>query len=219
VVSKRFLNLPDTRRGEILSVAADVFAEHGYDGTSYNLLLSRLGLGKSQAYYYFTDKADLFLTACSTVYDAYYSEVAQLPLPTSAVAYWRYVEQLHLIGFRYQQAHPLAARLTLALANSSARAELTRAAMDGGTSHSQTAAWIALGQGLGAVRSDLPADLLLTLCVQTSSLLDAWFAGRALTATQAEQTRWAAQFTDLSRRMLAPRPTRNSSAQPRKKGS
>jgi AcrR family transcriptional regulator len=201
----RFYRLPEKRRQEILRVAAQVFAEGGYEGTSYNALLERLKMGKSQAYYYFADKADLFVTASTASYEEYYAHVATLPSPGTAAAYWEYVRQLHLIGFEFQKTHPLAAQLTLAAAESPARLSLAQASIVGAAStRARYAEWIALGQGLGAVRKDMPLDLLIHLCVQNAAMVDAWFAERARAATQSEMEEWAVLFSDLLRRMLEP---------------
>jgi len=209
------------RQRNILRVAAETFAKHGSEGTSYNDLLRRLGMGKSQAYYYFADKADLFVTACAACYEQYYAEVAHLPQPTSRDEDWEHVRKLHYLGFRFQKAHPVAARLTLAVSKSPARFELSRAVIEGpGSSKEQYRQWLELGRSLEAVRSDLPDDFLVHQCMQTSALIDAWFAERASTATEPQMREWAAQFADLSRRMLEP-PASSAAApttqRPRKK--
>lgn len=214
----RFQNLPLDRQRDILRVAAKAFAEHGYEGTSYNDLLRQLGMGKSQAYYYFADKADLFVTACATCYEEYYDEVARLPQPASKSEVWEYVRKLHYVGFRYQKAHPVAAQLTLAVARSPSRFQLSRAVLEGpGSSTEQYRQWLELGRKLGAVRTDLPEDFLVHQCMQTSALVDAWFAERAATATPAQMRKWAAQFADLSRRMLEPGSPRSSNTKARRR--
>jgi len=202
----RFYRLPPERRATILETAAEVFAENGYEGTSYNALLDRLKMGKSQAYYYFSDKADLFVTACAASYEDYYARVAQLPLPKSVTQFWAYVERLHLVGFEYQQSHPLAARLTLAAAQSPARLSLAQASIEGASSTVERyQEWLRLGQGLGAIRTDLPEEILVPLCIQNAATVDAWFAERAPYATQQQMEESATTFTDLLRRMLEPK--------------
>src|SRR6187200_725830 len=114
----RFQNLPPEQQADILSKAAAHFAEHGYADSSYNDLLRQLGMGKSQAYYYFADKADLFITAVAASYERYYEEAALLPLPTSQGEFWDYVRELTLLGFRYQSKDPIASRLTRAASTS-----------------------------------------------------------------------------------------------------
>ena len=46
----------------LLDVAAQEFAASGFADTSINRILERAGMSKGAAYYYFEDKADLFIT-------------------------------------------------------------------------------------------------------------------------------------------------------------
>jgi TetR/AcrR family transcriptional regulator, transcriptional repressor for nem operon len=48
---------------DVIETAADVFAEHGYGGTSMSMLLDATGLGKQSLYNAFGDKAGLYLKA------------------------------------------------------------------------------------------------------------------------------------------------------------
>src|SRR5688572_19241446 len=121
-----------------------MFAEHGYADCSYNELLRQLGMGKSQAYYYFADKADLFITAVAASYERYYEEAAGLPLPSDAAGFWDYVRELTLLGFRYQSRDPIASRLTRAAITSEIRFRIADALMHSeGTSREQHARWVA----------------------------------------------------------------------------
>ena len=167
---ERFYRLPPERQAELLGTAAEAFAQGGYDGTSFNKLLERLGFSKSQAYYYFADKADLFTTACASCYEQFYERVGQLPLPDTAAGFWHYVLELNRVGFRFYGDNPLAARLAVAAASSAQREELLRAGVRNASSTEQRYRdWLELGQRLGAVRTDLPNELLLPLCVQTTT--------------------------------------------------
>jgi TetR/AcrR family transcriptional regulator, transcriptional repressor for nem operon len=62
---------------EVINNVADVFATHGYGGTSISMLTDATGLGKQSLYNSFGDKQSLYLKAvdCST---ARYGEVSQL---------------------------------------------------------------------------------------------------------------------------------------------
>lgn len=216
----RFYNLPLGRREEILTIAAETFAEKGFDETSYNELLLRLSMGKSQAYYYFADKADLFITASIACYEAYYEEVSELPWPGTAKEFWEYVRLLHLVGFRFQKTHPLAAKLTRAAARSQIKLVLAQASIDGAASTADRyREWLSAGQQLGAIRTDLADELLLTLATQNAAMVDAWFAERAETASAQEMQKWADDFTDMLKRMFAPAPIVAPCEPPAKKGS
>src|SRR5215475_5511991 len=60
----RFARMPADKRERLLMIAAREFGLHGYEAASMNRILDEAGIGKSSAYYYFEDKADLF---CSVV--------------------------------------------------------------------------------------------------------------------------------------------------------
>ena len=202
---ERFYRLPAARREEILGAAAEAFAEGGYDGTSFNKLLERLGFSKSQAYYYFEDKADLFATASAACYEQYYALVERLALPETREEFWQYVLELNRVGYQFQNEQPMAARLSRAAAGSVQRDELARAGIRrAGSTYERYAEWLALGQRLGAVRDDLPHDFLISFCIQTTTCVDAWFADIAGTATAEQIEQLARWVTDLSWRSLHP---------------
>jgi AcrR family transcriptional regulator len=56
-----------SRREEILDMAAQLFAKHGYVDTDTQLLADKLGVGKGTLYRYFRNKEDLFLAAVDRV--------------------------------------------------------------------------------------------------------------------------------------------------------
>lgn len=199
----RFQNLPAEQRASILAQAAATFAEHGYADCSYNELLRSLGMGKSQAYYYFADKADLFLTAVAASYERFYEQAADIPLPTDALGFWDYVRSLNLLGFRFQSSDPIASGLTRAALESEVRFRIADALVHPeGTSREQHARWVALGQELGAVRRDLDRELLVRLSLELAIFVDGWFAERARAATDDDCQRYADVFTDMARRMF-----------------
>lgn len=53
--------LPDERRSQILLAAAELFIEHGYNGTSIRDIADRVGLLAGSVYHYFPAKEDLFV--------------------------------------------------------------------------------------------------------------------------------------------------------------
>ena len=59
----RFARLTAAKRERIMEAAAKEFAAHGYEGATLNRILVEAGISKGAAYYYFDDKADLYLTA------------------------------------------------------------------------------------------------------------------------------------------------------------
>ena len=182
-----------------------MFAEQGYDGTSYNELLREVGMGKSQAYYYFEDKADFFITAIAAVYEGYYELAAALPEPKCPEEFWSHVAELHLIGFHYQADNPVAGQLSLSALRSSVRFRLVDALQGGvGSTRSQHLEWVRLGQRLAAVRTDLPEELLVEMSINQAFFVDEWFAQHHLDSSRKKRKKLAAEFTDVAKRMFQP---------------
>jgi AcrR family transcriptional regulator len=57
----------NSRKEEILTEAARLFAEHGYSDTDTTLLAETIGVGKGTVYKYFPSKRELFLAAADRV--------------------------------------------------------------------------------------------------------------------------------------------------------
>src|SRR5690349_22874095 len=72
----RFEKLQPEKRERLLESAAKEFATHGYDDASLNQILEKAGVSKGAAYYYFDDKADLFMT----VLDHYVPQIVPMDL-------------------------------------------------------------------------------------------------------------------------------------------
>src|SRR5260221_13809522 len=92
----RFGKLTQERRERVLDVAAQEFADYGFEDASINRILERAGMSKGAAYYYFEDKADLFITVVR-----YCSERLRLidqtvdPVELSALTFWPTFADLH----------------------------------------------------------------------------------------------------------------------------
>jgi len=206
---QRFERLPEERQDAILRTAAAEFAENGFHGTSYNHLLERLELGKSSAYYYFDDKRDLFLTALERCYSTFFASIREVEPPDDASGFWRFVEESSERGFEFMLSDPVAASLMQCLQRERALLgelgsnELVQA-MDGFYGE-----LISQGQALGAVRTDLPPDLLVALVRDMAMTFDRWFVtARADAANPSapdpSPTAAARAFTEIAKRLCLP---------------
>jgi AcrR family transcriptional regulator len=61
-ISNRAIQAEQTRQ-QILETAQRLFAEHGYDATSLQMIADEMGLTKAAVYYYFHAKSDILLAA------------------------------------------------------------------------------------------------------------------------------------------------------------
>ena len=60
-VYDKFENLPEDKRNRIIQVCIEEFAVNGYDKTSTNTIVKKLGISKGALFLYFKNKKELFL--------------------------------------------------------------------------------------------------------------------------------------------------------------
>ena len=203
----RFANLDLDTRHRILETAAEEFASRGFEGVSLNQLIDRLGMSKGSFYYYFDDKADLFTTVADLAW-AIVLPVEQLDLETvNADTFWPSLEALlqearsriranpWLVGFtRMMYDPPEIAGVRESLAEKFDEARQWQAEL------------IRRGQALGAVRDDLPVELLQALLVGADEAGDRWFVSNWENLEEKEIERLFQEVFAIFKRMLEPRP-------------
>ncbi|HET6301276.1 TetR/AcrR family transcriptional regulator [Microbacterium sp.] len=177
----RFRRLTDEQQTRILDAALDEFAAHGYRGASLNRIIANTGVSKGSMYYYFDGKEDLYTHVIRDGLEQLLAEGGgvALPAPTDPDAFWASLESQYLHLMRRLAASP---RLGAVLrdwlsgtgipALSSAQHEAEQEAMPWLT---QT---LATGQAIGAVRTDLPPDLIIALAMGMGQAIDTWLITR-----------------------------------------
>ncbi|MCX4246932.1 TetR/AcrR family transcriptional regulator [Paraliomyxa miuraensis] len=215
----RFERLPPERREAILDAAAAEVGEHGFARASYNRIIERAGLSKGAMYYYFDDKQDLYATVVEDAVARLFDALPSLPEVGGPAEFWASIESLTLSAWSSMLAQPRVSMLMPALLDPrvSAEAPELMAAV-----HERAATWIqgvlVRGREAGAVRDDLPDDLLLAVTLAVGEAIDRWVARRLLTASAGEADIGAAMgeagegptpalvgtLVDLLRRVVAP---------------
>lgn len=172
----RFEKMSGPKRERLLRVAAQEFAAEGFEAASLNRILQDAQIGKSSAYYYFEDKADLFATVV-----AYCVDQLQLAPDSNAIAaltaesFWGVLAKTHRQPLMRARTQPWlfgAARSVMRLSATSLEREplasLAHSLM-GGVSQ-----LIERGQDLGVIRQDLPSELLVAWFTAVDSASDDW---------------------------------------------
>lgn len=176
----RFAKMPAEKRERLLTAAAQEFATHGFEAASLNRILENVQIGKSSAYYYFEDKADLFCAVTEYCLDRLQLAPAREELDLLSVeTFWPFMEdrlEQPLQGalqapwlFGVIQA---VERLTPESLQRPALAKLVSELTD----YMQTniGAMITRGQELGFIRTDVPQELLLAWFRAIDSASDDW---------------------------------------------
>lgn len=192
----RVIKHPDTRRQELLDIAARSFAEHGYDSTTVDDVIRQAGLSKGAFYYYYPSKQAL-LEGLATAAATRALEALQPVMNASGLGA---VDRLNAFLRQGRQTHDAAA--TLAVFESIFRPDNVV------LYHRMHAAVMAvmlpplteiLAQGVaeGSIRSNDPrttAELVLMLGTMTHDVV-----GRLLGAKPQE---WAAAIAAFEHRLV-----------------
>lgn len=167
----RFYKLPEEEQRLLLEVATRELAAHGYEGASLNRIIAAAKISKGAMYYYFSDKAELYLAVVEQAVARLASEIGPLPDVESAEGFWDAVVCLFDRANQALLAEPLYAALGRAVYEH-----------PGGVleplyqrARAQLSAWLERGQRVGGIREDVPLEFLATALFGMLSALDRWF--------------------------------------------
>jgi AcrR family transcriptional regulator len=201
----RFFHLPDDKRRRILEAAAVELAARGVPGASLNRIISAAGISKGAAYYYFDDKADLFAAVMRYGWDAL---APARPLDLDALTrrtFWRGLEAAYRdLLVRVQQAPWLTAIGKLAYGPMPSPEATDVVAAEFARARGWLRAIVERGQALGAMRRDVPSDLLAAAVAGAFEAADRWMVTAADSMTPAVMDRMAFVLFEMLRRMTVP---------------
>jgi AcrR family transcriptional regulator len=198
----RFQNLDEPRRRSILAAAAEEFGERGFAGASYNRIIERAGISKGAMYYYFADKDDLFRTVLDAALAQWLAQVGFPFQADDADSFWAACRSMYERSLRFMLADPRNAALCLAITRARERLEghpallALQERMD-----EWTRELVRHGREVGAVRTDIPADLIVQVALSMMDAGDRWLASHwsEIGADRVEET--AGVMVDLFRRV------------------
>ena len=203
--SPRFRNLDSEKQSAILDAASEEFATYEFEEASYNRVIERAGVSKGAMYYYFNDKEDLYQTVLQRMFErlAQYSSLDEAA--KTADAYWLRAEHLYARMLRFFQLDRTAAGLARGLIRARQRGQQGGdAAERRERGRELMTAQIALGQELGAVRTDLPMNLIVGLSMATTQGIYGWMAEHLGALPEAELDSVARGLVGIYRRLLDP---------------
>jgi AcrR family transcriptional regulator len=168
----RFESLNESLKTRILDVSKQEFAVHGYEGASYNKIIQKIGISKGSMYYYFENKEDLFITsfideARSTgmmIFEP--TEFSQLD---DDEAYWNSIEELMSKRWKDSLQHPRLMALihqVVSLGSEHPIVSKLNSKVEGLTEYNDLKAILDHGVRIGAVRSDVPFDVLTRMSTE-----------------------------------------------------
>ena len=175
----RFDKLDEPRRRTILGAASEEFGQHGFENASYNRIIERAGISKGAMYYYFADKDDLFRTVLDAAIAQWLTQVGFPFEADDAASFWAACESMYARSLRFMMDDPRNGALCFAIINARARMEGHPALLDLNEQMLMfTSQLVEQGKRLGAVRDDVPADLLVHAAFALMDAGDRWLAQR-----------------------------------------
>ena len=170
----RFDKLDPERQEALLEAAMRELAARGPEGASLNKILADVGLSKGVAYYYFDDREDLLHTVVSRVVDLAVRTIGGVGPVDSPEGFWQEFRGLDERVLRFLRDHPT----VVALAKRFVASPSAMSAPKVRAKYSAFRLWftefLRQGQHVGAVRKDVPLDLLVTLAFGWGEALDRW---------------------------------------------
>ncbi len=177
MVRPRFARLPLEQQQVILRAALDEFAAHGFRDASLNRVIDAAGISKGSMYYYFDGKEDLYAHVTRIEFERLFADLGSFAVPPEPDpdAFWATLERHYLDVMTRLAASPQLTALIRGWLSASgdpalhqAQHELERA----------TLPWfertLATGQAGGAIRTDLPPDLLIAVVLGMGQAMDIW---------------------------------------------
>lgn len=207
----RFATLAPERRAAILGAAAEEFSRAGLEGASYNRIIALAGASKGAMYYYFDNKEDLFLTVVGDLAGRAAAAIGGPVEFSDAAGFWRELRALCARMVAFFLGDPAVAGLAKRLLSATPESALGRAVADHTHKLEQyTADLLRRGQCVGAVRTDLPVELLAHLLTGVGEAVDRWLFARWEQLQPSDLAALPDQCVDLFARLAAPDPSTRS---------
>lgn len=201
----RFHKLAPNRQREIITAAAKVLGQEGYERASFNQILKDAGLSKGAAYYYFDGKDDLVAAVLLDVCERFISSVKVEPERLGADDFWQSIADLVQQFTESAKEEPWTIDVIRAMwgmpseaRSSGPVAEVFRRMLD------WYAAILHRGRELGLIRTDLPEELLLAVTWAMDEAADRWIAEHWNLLDSETLAAYSAAMLDMFRRVLAP---------------
>lgn len=212
---ERYFKLPQEKRDRLVAAARAEFAAHGFERASYNRIIEAADVSKGAMYYYFIDKADLFGEVIDQLMVELVSQVGPLRQAQDADDFWTALWEWMMAATQAVLSSPDFAALGHCLyQDGGPHGAVTRLREQ---LHAVAAETLERGQELGAVRTDVPTEMLAVGLTHMLLGLDRWFTERFEQMKPSEVEHLSGKTLELCRDLAAPKPVAKAAAQPKRR--
>lgn len=201
----RFEKIEPERRRRVLHAAAQEFASEGFDRASLGRIAGGAGVSKPALYYYFEDKADLFVTVVREAWERLMPAGRISMESLDARSFWPTLERLrddNLAQCREEPWLVAVGKLAYHPPREAAAAGAVAELFEGARSFVREL--LRRGQEVGAVRRDLPEELLIDMLTAADAAADHWIVDHWDELGPEESERIARVIFDAIRSLLSP---------------
>lgn len=200
---KRLMALTREKQALLLDPAEREFIEKGFNNASLNNILREAGMSKGQAYYYIENKADLYRSVCERAFEnlAMDSGIEEFN-PVSDLQFWADIrssaEQVAMYFARNRKLAVLGRGVYESVeAEAALRVPISK-------THHRLDDLVSIGQNLGAIRNDLPRELITSALFGAIRAIDRWFASNMSKLPESEVRRLNEKVIDMLQSFAAP---------------
>ncbi len=202
----RFEKLDPEKREAILNAALEAFATHGFDGASYNQIIERAGVSKGAMYYYFDDKEDLYATVVRRELAGLWDQFHTIPEISTVREYWEMMNGFIEGIARFALEQPMTMGLmrgVLRMKSEGIHSPVIQEIHEMGSSFATR--FLELGQQIGAVRTDVPLEMLSLIINAVDEAGDFHLIENVDEMSEEALRDWGQIFVDVIHRIVAPR--------------
>jgi AcrR family transcriptional regulator len=205
MVRPRFAKLPREQQEAILRAALDEFAAHGFHDASLNRVIDAAGISKGSMYYYFDGKEDLYAHVARLEFERFFAALGPFDVPpgSDADGFWSALERYYLAAMTRLGSSPQLTTLIRGWLSAAGNPSLQQSLRE---LEQATLPWVeralTTGQSIGAVRTDLPPDLLIAVVIGMGQAMDTWLLAQQ--PAEADLPRLTGVLIEMIRRALQP---------------
>jgi AcrR family transcriptional regulator len=177
----RFGRLAPAQQSMILDAALGEFAANGFADASLNRIIEAAGISKGSMYYYFDGKEDLYAHVIRAQLERLIQRAGPLPVPDADEPdrFWAQLTEDYLRLMRAMRESPQTLALLRGWLGGAGAPALGSAQHE---AEQEVFPWIvgtlAAGQRIGAIRTDVPVELLLAVVMGMGQAVDVWLITR-----------------------------------------
>ena len=168
----RFESIDESLKTRILDFSKEDFAKHGYENTSYNKIIQKIGISKGSMYYYFENKEDLFITCIIDEMDSTgmtIFEAREFSKLDDHETYWNSIQELMSKRWKDSLQHPRLMALIHQVASLGSEHPIVsklNSEVEGLTEYNDLKAILGRGVRIGAIRNDVPFAVLIRMSTE-----------------------------------------------------